>query len=149
MDTFNRWVTKKSVLILSLAILGIQICGLLFFHVTQCSDAYPCSGLLEVANLLFGLFWSLALFSFPLLVFSFTTYFLRNKVFKGWIWFTIIWFVLCTIVIPFVSNDRGSSWMSVGISEQDVAVLYAAILYSVVSIFIILIQSIRVYWLKK
>jgi len=120
MKTFDKWVTKKNVLITFVVIL------ILTAAVTPRILWIP---------------------MFSLLIFSVITYPLDNRVFKAWMKFTLMYAVLYAIVI-FSGNDfwqnLGTRIDSPGLNLLTVAFV-SSCLYILCSLFIVTIKSIQVY----
>ncbi len=74
-------------------------------------------------------------------------WFLDNRIFSSWINFSVVWIVLFGILAVLIPNNAGSGFISFPIKIYTLFGL--CVLYILISLLIILIQSIRVYWLKK
>ncbi|VAW32043.1 hypothetical protein MNBD_CPR01-91 [hydrothermal vent metagenome] len=81
----------------------------------------------------------------PILLLSIATFFLRERVFIPWFKFTVGWFVI-TLIGTLSTSNAGTFF---GPTEQDIFMLLSFAFYLVISLILILIQSVRVYWLKK
>jgi hypothetical protein len=71
--------------------------------------------------------------------------FMREQVFKPWARFALPW----VLVMMFFSLVTPNTSPMFGPSEQGLVALFLLALYILISLLIILIQSVRVYWLKK
>lgn len=86
----------------------------------------------------------------PIALFSFFFLFLKNEIFRTWFYFTAIWVPLYLIVY-FISSpsDGGGGWIMPNPSSRALTGFFGAVLYVIISLLIILIKSIQVYWKKK
>ncbi len=102
---------------------------------------------LVVSVLAFSFFSSfgILLHAVPITFFSLLTSFLRERVFMPWFKMTIVW--LPVSIFGALLNSGSPGFF--GASERDYFLLVSLATYAVVSFLLILIQSIRVYWLKK
>ena len=100
---------------------------------------YPYYGLLFYLEMDF--FWAPII-----LVFLGIVWFLDNRIFSSWIRVSVPW-VTVSLIISVLTPDAGAGFISTPIKFYVILGLYA--LYILISFFIILIQSIRIYWLKK
>lgn len=83
--------------------------------------------------------------SIPLFLLSILTFFLREEVFKAWSRFALAWVPL-TMVLAALSPEYNQSLLP--FEKETVSFLFS-LLFVIVSLLIIFIQSIRVYWMKK
>ncbi len=141
----NLFKTKKNVLIWS----GVLTLALALFvalgYSDSCYTAHWCYVLFQsygALNYLLYLIWAPIVLAFLGLV-----WILDGRIFTTWINFTIRWVVLFGISAVLIPNNAGSGFISVPIKLYVLFGLGA--FYILISLAIILIQSIRVYWLKK
>ncbi|HEX8946934.1 MAG TPA: hypothetical protein VF829_01845 [Candidatus Paceibacterota bacterium] len=143
----NKLATKKRVLLIGLAggIAWVLIWGVYtyFFHGNGVCRAYYAGGCLTLFNALgqIGVLTNLILLLPPMLIVGF----LSDKVFKPWARFALLW-MLVIIVLPNFVSDASHNFSPSARGYFDLLLLA---LYILISLAIILIQSIRVYWLKK
>ena len=91
------------------------------------------------------------IFSFytpSILMASLIVYRLPDRIFKAWSHFTIVWVLFFGLLILISSGDSGGGYVMGG-SPKGVFTIFSVVLYPIISLLIILTQSIRVYWLKK
>ena len=142
-EVFDRWVTKKNVLILSGSLsfvlflwtgLGnFKLCDLL--SISSSGDCPRTLGYRESYLLIFvGVF-----------VFSLFLFLLKDEVFKAWVRFAVFWVVLTTFFILETQTDYGSF---IGWTKNTTAI-FCSFLFCVISLIVILVRITQVYWRKK
>ncbi len=96
-----------------------------------------------------GLLWSVVMFlSPPAFFLSLLTFPLNNRIFNAWFNFSVVWVPL-TVILFLIPQPSIGGWLGPLPTALDVVVIGMYFFYILISILIILIQSIRVYWLKK
>lgn len=137
-------LTKERLLTLSVALTVLLVTLLLLGYNLDCYTVYWCTVLFEsygLVNHLLYIAWA------PIMLVSLgIVWWLDDRVFLAWRAVTIPWLLVSTIVAVFIP-DVGAGFISVPVKLY--AVLGLSILYGLISVLIILVQSIRVYWLKK
>ena len=138
---FDRLTTKKSIFLIGLS--GGIIWALIFGTYNSACSAYYiglCTYLFDFIRefyLLTNLVFLLPLF--------FLIGLLRNEVFKPWARFALPWMLVIMFLPNFVSNAP----RLLAFSDRGYLDIILMALYILISFFIVLIQSIRIYWLKK
>lgn len=79
-----------------------------------------------------------------MLVFSLVTYRIKEFVFRAWVLFTLVWFVLwITIAVTSSNNRGGGGWIYSAPSEREVVVFLGFWSYIIISIVIVSVMSLR------
>ena len=136
-------ITKRNTLFLCLFGVAIIILDLGIEYFTEhsvCKGNYVgfCYTLFnfKVANM------SLILFLF-LSPFLLITYFQHDRIFKAWARFAVSWIGLFIVLLSLANGSTGSGWVGGGGGGILVLAFFLAV-YVIVSILIILVQSVRV-----
>lgn len=105
-----------------------------------------CGFLIDILNSFILTFLSyISVFIFP---FSLITYFLNDRVFRSWIIYTCIWLPVSILFIMLTPNT-GASGTLLSITIRGGVLILADILFVLISLIIIIVQVIKVYFLKK
>lgn len=137
----SRVLTKKKVLIFCALGLLFAICWAYLGTREACYINVSCRTFFDRLQFIGEILGS-AMFILP---FSLITYFLHDRVFKAWIWFAVVWVPILIIVPNFFDSHNGNF----GLSDAAGALFLLIVGYVFFSLLIILVQSARVYWLKR
>ena len=90
------------------------------------------------------------IFFFPFVFFfSLVTYLLHEKIFRTWFWFACRWIPTSIVLIFLAASSSGGGMGIPNVFDQEFIAIIFTVLFSLISLLIILVQSVRVYWLKK
>lgn len=133
-EIFDRWVTKKNVFCFSLTYVIATFFYALFFQriFPNCYSSAICQ---QFDQALLPFLAPIMIF-IPILFFSLVTYKMHDKVFRTWGRFTF-WLVAPVIIIVLFASTRHPANV-VGISDQGMLIILALLLYTPVSLAIII-----------
>lgn len=105
-----------------------------------------CGFLVGILNSFILTFLSyISIFIFP---FSLATYFFKDKIFRSWIIFTCIWIPLSFLLIMLAPNT-GANGTLLSITIRGGVLILADALFVLISLIIIIVQVIKVYFVKN
>lgn len=130
------------------SLLGLIVIAILF-EIDKTGICYPGGAMCHLFLDKLGLLWSVVMFlSPPAFFLSLLTFPLNNRIFNAWFNFSVVWVPL-TVILFLIPQPSIGGWLGPLPTALDVVVIGMYFFYILISILIILIQSIRVYWLKK
>ncbi len=143
MKNFNIWfdriVTKNTVLIVSFLYAAIV-------YVIEIKNAPPgCEAgwcLTPTADALIPFFYSVII----IIIFTLLTYLLKERIFKTWIRFALVWLVLSGIWVIATPHDTG---FAMALDQKSVLTGSLALVFIALSIIFIFVRIIQVYLIKK
>ena len=140
-------ITKRNILILSLWAVFLFVLAFIqegeSLREMICeSKSVGCEMVNAFAYKLISILVYTMLFVF-LLPFSLITYFQHDRIFKAWARFAVSWIGLFIVLLSLANGSTGSGWVGGGGGGILVLAFFLAV-YVIVSILIILVQSVRV-----
>ena len=132
-------MTKKNIFVVSLVSVGIFTLLALAQTSDFCYREVWCNRYWDEINAI----GQILFLSFPLLLFSTITYFLREEVFRAWLHFTYWWIPVSFVFIYLARGWSGGGFGIPNVLDQESVSIIFSGLFTIISLFIILVSWVR------